>query len=167
VESLVLSGGALVQLTGDQPGAGTQQLNLVAANLPVYLHQGDVPAITPPAGLAGAPAQGLELSRAVPDEVFLLVRLTAVRADDDSFSLVDANGQAKLTPPVFEVRFKNRSTFWRYLDRSTGAVLSTETKPLPHTYFGNAGTRPKPSAGLVKAEKSGTRITQLVSEVFV
>jgi len=46
-------------------------------------------------------------------------------------------------------------------------VSSTEANPLPLTYFGNAGTKQKPSDGLVKAEKSGQKITRLVSEIYV
>lgn len=167
VESLFLSGNALLQLTGDQPGAATQQLNAQATNLPVFVHQGDVPVIVPPAGLGGAPSRGIMLSGDVPDPVFALIRLSALRADDDSFSLIDGDGHAKAHHPVFQVRFKNRSSIWKYIDKSTGAVSSTSGKPLPLTHFGNAGARQKPSEGLVKVVKSGGRITQLVSEVFV
>src|SRR5258705_9907183 len=62
VESLVLSGNALLQLTSDNPGATTQQLAAQAADLPVFVHQADAPAIVPPAGFAGAPARGGQLS---------------------------------------------------------------------------------------------------------
>jgi hypothetical protein len=99
--------------------------------------------------------------------VFALIRLSAVRADDGDFSLIDSSGHAKTTHPVFQVRFKNRSTVWQYLNKRTGIVDATEPHPLPLTYFGNAGTKQKPSAGLVKAVQSGTKIIQLVSEVFV
>ena len=167
VESLVLSGDALLQLTGDQPGADTQQLSATASDLPVFVHQGDVPAIVPPTGLVGTPERGVMLSEDVTDNVFALIRLSAVRTDDEGFSLIDVDGHAKATPPVFQVRFKNRSTTWRYLKKSTGALDSPESKPLPLTHFGNAGTKQKPSEGLVKAVKSGTKITQLISEIFV
>ena len=69
--------------------------------------------------------------------------------------------------PVYQVRFKNRSTVWTYLNNATGAVLSTEANPLPLTYFGNAGTKQKPFRRLVKAETSGTKITRLISEIYV
>lgn len=167
VESLVQSGGALKQLTGDEPGGGTQQLNPVTANLPVFLHQGDVPPLVAPSGLAGAPKRGIQLSSVVPDDVFALIRLSALRAGDDSFSLVDGSGHPKPVHPVFQIRFKNRSTTWRYINKSSGLVTSTEPAPLPSTYFGNAGTKQKPSNGLVKVIKSGSQITQLISEVFV
>jgi hypothetical protein len=167
VESLVLSGNALVQLTGDQPGAGRQQLNAQATKLPVFVHQGDVPVIVPPVGLAGAPARGITLTGDIPDQVFTLIRLSALPANDAYFSLIDGNGHAKAPHPVFQVRFKNRSTIWKYRNRSTGTVSSTSAKPLPLTHFGNAGDRQKPSEGLVRVVKSGTRVTQLVSEVYV
>jgi hypothetical protein len=167
VESLVLSGGALLQLTGDQPGAGTQQLTAVANDLPVFVHQGDVPGIVPPAGLVGAPPRGVMLTDDIPDDVFALIRLSAVRSSDDDFSFVDGSGHAKASTPIFQIRFKNRSTIWQYFNKSTGILDSSEPHPLPSTHFGNAGTKQKPSRGLVKAVKSGGQTTQLVSEIFV
>jgi hypothetical protein len=166
VESLVLSGNALVQLTSDQPGAGTQQLNAIATNLPVFVHQGDVPAIVPPSGLAGAPTRGIMLSDDIGDNVFTLIRLSAVRADDSDFSFIDSSVHAKTPHPLYQIRFKNRSTIWQYFNKNTAAATSTEPNPLPLTYFGNAGAKQKPSEGLVKAVKSGVKITQLVSEIF-
>ena len=156
-----------MQLTSDQPGARTQQLHDPAIALPIFVHQANVPAIVPPGGLVGAPSRGVMLSSDITDDVFVLIRLSAVRADDEDFSCIDSSGHAKTAHPVFQVRFKNRSTIWQYLSKSTGVVDVTEPNPLPLTYFGNAGTKQKPSAGLVKAVKSGTKITQLVSEIFV
>ena len=45
--------------------AGTQSeaSGATANSLPVFVHQADAPLIMPPAGLAGAPARGLALSR--------------------------------------------------------------------------------------------------------
>jgi hypothetical protein len=174
VESLGLSGAALMQLTGEQPGA-TQQLNAQATNLPVFVHQGDVPVIVPPSGLVGAPERGIMLSDDIPDTVFALIRLTAIR-DDVPFSFVDNAGKAKATCPIFQVRFKNRSTFWKYFNKTTGDWKSTTPQPLPITYHGNAAPVPeipsekrkqKPSGSLVKAEKDNdNKIVQLVSEIF-
>lgn len=167
VEAMVLSAGALLQLTSDNPGATTQQLGASATDLPVFLHQGDVPVIVPPAGVVGAPARGVQLSDDVPDDVFALITLTAVRASDNDFSFVDGMGAPKTPAPVYEVRLKNRSTWWTYLDKQTGAPGAPETQPLPLTFFGNAGTRQKPSRGIVKAQMSGARVTQLVSEIYI
>lgn len=167
VESLVISSGALLQLTGDQPGAGLQQLSAQATALPVFVHQGDVPEIVAPDGLTDAPARGILLSDVIPDTVFALIRLQAVRASDSQFSFIDGSGHPKANPPVYQIRFKNRSTTWQYLNKNTGALNAEELNALPLTYFGNAGTKPKPSAGLVKAVKSGNRVTKLVSEIFV
>jgi len=166
VESLVLANGALVQLTGDQPGAGTDEIHALATDVPVFVHQGDVPVIEPPTGLVGAPARGILLTDEYADNVFTLLRLSAVRADDGDFSFIDGSGHAKATHPVFQIRFKNRATFWQYLSKVTGEVNATESKPLPLTYFGNAGIKQKPSQGLVKAVKSGSKVTQLVSEIY-
>lgn len=167
VESLVRSGNALLQLTSDNPSATTQQLNAQAVDLPVFVHQADAPDIVPPAGLVGAPARGVQLSADVEDDAFAVIGLTAVRAGNDDFSFVDAAGAAKANPPVYQVRFKNRSTVWTYLDKSTRALNSTEPNPLPLTLFGNAGTKQKPSGGFVKADMSGTKVTRLISEVYV
>jgi hypothetical protein len=167
VEALVLSGAALLQLTSDNPAATTQQLGAVAANLPVYVNQGDAPAIVAPAGVTGAPARGVQLSVDVPDDVFALINLAAVRTDNNAFSFVDGTGAAKVPPPVYHVRFKNRSTLWTYYNKQTGVLSTTETQPLPLTYFGNAGSRQKPSRGVVKAQQSGSKITQLVSEIYI
>jgi hypothetical protein len=167
VESLVLSGTALMQLTSDNPGAATQQLAAQLSDFPVFVHQDDAPAILPPAGVVGAPARGVELSSDVTNDVFALITLTAVRGDNAAFSFVDGTGAPKPEPPVYQVRFKNRSTIWTYLDKKTGAVNSGSPNPLPLTYFGNAGTKQKPSRGHVKAEMSGAKITGLISEIYV
>jgi hypothetical protein len=167
VEALVLSGGALLQLTSDNPAATTQQLAALAVDLPVYVNQADAPAIVPPAGIVGAPARGVLLSSDTPDDAFALISLTAVRPGNAPFSFVDGAGALKAAPPVYQVRFKNRSTFWTYLNKQTGVVTSTEANPLPLTFFGNAGTKQKPSRGLVKAEQAGSKITRLISEIYV
>jgi hypothetical protein len=126
-----------------------------------------VPVIVPPADLIDVPKNGIMLSNDIPDDVFALIRLTAIRANDSDFSFIDSKGRAKTAHPIFQIRLKNRSTIWQYLNKTTGAVTSTELNPLPLTHFGNAGTKQKPSEGWVKAEKNGTKITRLVSEIFV
>jgi hypothetical protein len=167
VESLVLSGNALLQLTSDNPAATTQQLNAQATNLPVFVHQADAPAIAPLPGLVGAPARGVRLSVDIDDDAFAIISLTAVRAGNGDFSFVDAGGAAKADPPVYQVRFKNRSTVWTYLDKTTHAVDSVVPNPLPLTFFGNAGPQQKPSGGFVKADMTGTKVTRLISEIYV
>ena len=167
VESLVISASALLQLTSDNPAATTQQLGAQAADLPVFVHQGDAPAIVPPAGLTGTPARGVRLSPDIEDDAFAIISLTAVRAGNDAFSFVDAAGAPRASPPVYQVRFKNRSTVWAYFDKSTRVLTSTTPNPQPLTFFGNAGTKQKPSGGLVKPEMSGTKVTRLISEVYV
>lgn len=164
-EALVLSGAALAQFTGDDP-APTQQIDANANNEPVFVNQGDAPVIVPPPGVTGAPARGVELTDDVTDDVFALITLTA-RAGNAAFSFVDGAGAALTPSPVYQIRFKNRSTLWTYLDKQTGAVKSTEAAPLPLTYFGNAGTKQKPSRGLVKVVLNAGKITQLVSEIYV
>ncbi|GFO54798.1 hypothetical protein GMSM_18050 [Geomonas sp. Red276] len=167
VESLVASLPALEQLTSDQPGAAVRQIAPDVSAVPVFLNQADIPAIVPPPGLTGAPPQGVLLGDELPDDLFALVRLTAVRTGDQDFSFVDNAGHPKADHPVFEVRLKNRSTTWKYLNKNTGAVISQSAAPLPLTFFGNAGTGRKPSAGVVKPAFSANRITDLVSEIFI
>lgn len=166
VEALVLNGTALEQLTSDQPGAGRQTLHDPATALPLFVHQGDVPAIVPPSGLVGAPAFGVPLSSEITDAVFAIIRLSARRADDEDFSLIDSDGHARVPCPIFQIRFKNRSTVWQYRNKHR-EIVDTEPNPLPLTYFGNAGTKQKPSASTVNVVKNGRRITQLLSEVFI
>lgn len=167
VEALGLSGTALGQLTSDGPNARVQQLAADANDLPVYLHQGDVPAIIPPAGVVGVPERGVRLSDDVADDVFALISLTAVRPGDGAFSFVDAAGRPKSSPPIYQLRIRNRSTFWTYVNKTTGVVDSIESDALPLTHFGNAGQKQKPSERLVKVEKTGAVISRLVSEVHV
>ena len=167
VESLVLQGDALAQLTSDQPGANTEAIHPKATDLPVSVHQGDLPVIVPPPDLIGTPKRGITLSSNIPDNVFALIRLSPIRIGNEDFSFTDHNGHAKTTHPVFQIRFKNRSTVWKYIDKINGDVKSTEPKPLPLTFFGNAGTQQKPSQGLVKVAKSGSKVTQLISEIYV
>ena len=167
VESLVMGGTALLQLTSDNPAATTQQLAAQANDFPVFVHQGDAPAIVAPAGLVGVPARGVRLLGDVTDDVFILISLTAVRGDNDAFSSVDGAGTPKDASPAYQVRLKNRSTIWTYLDKGTGAVKSATPNPLPLTYFGNAGTKQKPSRGHVRAEMAGTKVTRLISEIYV
>jgi len=167
IESLLLSGSALVQLISDDQNILPQQLSADAGDYPVFLHQGDVPAIVPPEGLSGVPERGIRLTNDITDEVVALLSLTALCPSNNAFSFVDVNGSCKTVPPAYQVRFKSRSTFWSYLDKTTGAVDSIETSPLPLTNFGNAGTKKKPSDGLVKAEKNGSEIIRLISEIYV
>ena len=169
IEDLVLFGNRLRQLTSDQPGATFQDLGPVA-DLPVYLHQGDVPVVGPPQGVVGAPARGIQLSAEMPEQVFAIVRLSPSRADDDDFSFVDGSGHPRPTAPIFEIHLKNRATTWRYLKKGDTSVINDEPQPLPLTYFGNAGTKQKAGIGDVGVERNGgspAKVTQIVSEIFV
>lgn len=175
VEALILSGSALLQLTSDQPTPTTQQLGAVATNLPVFCHQGDSPMITPPAGLTGVPPQGIELTEGLPDDIFALIRI-ATLSTATKFSLLatpnlPAPAPSTLRSTVFQVRFKNRSTVWKYFNKNTGLPKPFAPNPLPLTHFGNAGTQQKPSAGLVKPAfddlAAPAKVSGLVSEIFI
>ena len=71
---------------------------------------------------------------------------------------------------MFEIHLKNRATTWRYRKKGDSSVISVEPLPLPLTYFGNAGTKRKPTIDGVSVERdpsSPARVTQIVSEIFV
>lgn len=168
VEALVAVGGALHQLTSDPPTAATQQVAPAVTTAPVFVHQGDAPVLVPPAGLVGVPARGLLLTEGIPDDVFALIRIAAVRPGNADFSCT-VGGKARADYPVFQVRFKNRSTTRHYFNRATGAPTTTETGPLPLTYFGNAGNKLKPVPEALKLAFDPVvagRITGIQSNIF-
>lgn len=167
VESLIRSGNALKQLTSDQPGAQSKTLNSAWRKLPAYVHQGDIPMLIAPAGLTEVPTRGIELNDDIPSSVYALIRLSPQRLDKPEFSWLDNNGLPKSSAPVFEIRFKNRATYWRYLNKATGLPSSQEANPLPLTYFGNAGSKQKPPPQPPKIIKSGERIVRLNSDIYV
>mgnify|MGYP000099484261 CR=1 FL=1 len=94
-------------------------------------------------------ARGLRLTEGIPDDVFALIRIAAVRPGNADFSCTVA-GKARLDYPVFQVRFKNRSTTRHYFSRATGAPTATDPGPLPLTFAGNAGTKQKPPPEALK-----------------
>lgn len=170
VEFLNISGGALGQLTSDQPGAITQQINAMAANLPVFVHQDDTPLLVPPAGLSGTPLKGIKLTAEIPDNVFGLINITAKNNVDADFSCT-SGGIAKAKCPVFQIRFKNRSAFWRYLNKNTGVQTSESSAVLPLTVSGNAGAnKKKPTDPKIKIQYESNdptkRIEKIYTEIF-
>jgi hypothetical protein len=168
IEALVTFENALWQLTSDPPNADKQQISLKAPGNPVFVNQADIPAVIPSEGLVGAPARGVELTDEMPNNVYAIIRLSAKRQDDPDFSLAD-RPEGK-NHPVFQVRFKNRSSVWQYFSiKNRAAINHGNAEPLPLTYFGNAGTKQKPSDGMVdiKRNTEKTRITRLVSNIFI
>lgn len=166
---MVIAGNALLQLTSSQPGAATQQLSATASAMPVYYNQQDAPLITTPAGLTGAPLREIELTEEIPDSVFGLIRIAAVKPGDPEYSCT-AGGIAKDNYTVFQIRFKNRSMIWKYLNRNTGIPVSESATPLPLTFSGNAGTKQKPSGGQVNAtfedNDPSKKIERIYTEIF-
>jgi hypothetical protein len=167
VEALVSVGDELRQRIGDPLNA---QLNVVGpkSGLPIFLHQGDVPKITPPAGSIGTPAFGIEMKDDTPPNITTVIRLAPRRPTDSPFNFADPDGTPH--PRVFEVHLQNRWTTWQYHKKSDGSLTSTEAHPLPLTHFGNAGTKQKPSTAAIGAEfdnQNPPRITRLVSDIYV
>lgn len=167
VEALVAVGDQLRQRIGDPPSA---PLNLVGpkADLPVFVHQGDVPPITPPAGTTGVPAFGIQLDDTTPPGVAAVIRLAPRRPADSPFNFAESDGTPR--PRVFEVHLQNRWTTWRYHNKGDGSLISTEAGPLPLTHFGNAGTKQKPPLAAVGAQldnQDPPKIVRLVSDIYV
>lgn len=170
VEALALDGTDVVQFTGDFPGDNTtpptQTLNDTTP-LPRFVNTADQPILQAPAGLSGLPVRGIELIPDLPDDLYSLIRIRVKCPGNPTLNLTDDNGV--LQKPIFELHFKNRSTWRRYFPKTGGALTSEETSPLPLTRFGNAGSKLKPSAGIVKADRDTNdpeRITKLISEIF-
>jgi hypothetical protein len=171
VESLVLSGKALLQLTSDPPNADTHLLNVDVSDSPVFLNQSDIPEIVPPKDLNSVQKNGILLSSDIANDVFMFIKLSGKREDDMDFNFVDSNGHAKSNYPIFQIRFKSRSTFWQYFKKSNGALDFKESEPLPLTYYGTAGKKnmPKPSDGLIEVNKNenSDRVSSLISNIFI
>ncbi|TNE49972.1 MAG: hypothetical protein EP344_17665 [Bacteroidetes bacterium] len=164
-ESFARQGNTLYQAVRDNTGMlnpDRQQIDNNKNKLPVYVNQTDIPGLVPPAGIVGAPPKGIELRPGIPDAVHALIRIEPLAASNE-FSLLQPGG---LREPVFEIHFKNRSTVWRYYNKSTGAFNSEEPDPLPLTRFGNAGNKQKPSEGFVKVELTGAQIDGLYSDIY-
>ena len=167
IEALVAVGNDLRQRIGDPSNA---LLNVVGlrASLPIFVHQGVVTAITPPAGSAGAPAFGIELDPDTPGDVIAVIRLAPRRPIGSPFNFADPDGTPH--PRVFEVHLQNRWTTWQYHDKRDGSLTSTEAGPLPLTHFGNAGTKQKPPTTAISAVFDGStppRIARFVSDIYV
>ncbi len=166
VEFLNITAGALVQLTSDQPGAAFQQIAASAAGMPLFINQKDTPPLIPPAGLSGNPKNGILLSPEIPDHVFGLIHISANNPTDPDFSCTTAR-HVKASFPVFQLRFKNRSAFWKYLNKNTGAEVTESTAALPLTSSGNAGVnKRKPSEQAVKVKYQNNDPTKRILKIF-
>ncbi|NTW53518.1 MAG: hypothetical protein HGB15_01880 [Chlorobaculum sp.] len=170
VEALFESGGALCQLTADQGGEtpAYQTLDADKAAMPLFANQRDVPDISPPEGVTDAPAKGILLDDEVTGNFFALLRIAAWSEDDGDFSFIESGGELKASAPVYHLRLKSRSTWWKWIDHK-GAENLSET-PLPLTFYGNASSPKsvKPSVGAFKAEMSDEKaVSRLVSEIFI
>lgn len=165
VEYFNIAGGSLVQLTSDQPGAASLIIDATATDKPVYVNQNDTPLLVPPAGLAGAPPKGIQLSSEIPDQVFGLIHISAVKPGDSDYSCTTAQ-KAKENCPVFQIRFKNRSAFWKYFAKNSGTFISETAAALPLTYKGNAGVKKKPGESGIKVKYQNDDPTQKIEKIF-
>ncbi len=94
------------------------------------------------------------------DTPFALIEIK-VKSIQPAYDLIN---QGNLNLPVFEIRFRNRHTYWRYISKKFSAPFITED-PLPLTRYGNIEVLkppepeetepvalPNPSVRLIKAE---------------
>jgi len=170
VEFLNISTGALVQLTSDQPGGTSQQINASATAMPVFMNQNDTPVLVPPAGLTGTPGKGIQLTNEIPDNVFGMIHIATTNPADTDFSCTTAE-LPKTDYPVFQIRFRNRSAFWKYINKNTGSAVSESNTVLPLTASGNAGVnKRKPSEPAIKVQFESNdpskRIEKIYTEIF-
>lgn len=144
VESFVLDGAVLYQADRDTAQAPPADWNALGTlPRPVYVHQDDAPLLTLP---DGSTLRGIELTNELPDDIFALIRIDVMPADTD-FQIL-SGGIPKTPAPVFEIHFKNRSTFWRY-------VNPPDQQYLPLTIYGNPGpSKPVTGGGTVKRKKA-------------
>jgi hypothetical protein len=171
-EALFANGTNLLQVTnevgGTIPPYGAAAL---LSKLPIFVHHEDIPVVVPPAGMTGAPARGLLLTDQYPDNTYMLIRVAAKHPSDTAFDCTTAAGVAKATPPVFQVRFKNRTSTWRYKNKSNPGVAGVDDGQLPMTFFGNAHTKPKALISNIKVDFDtpgpSQKITRIVSEIFI
>lgn len=95
------------------------------------------------------------------------------------FNLFD--GAGKFRSPIFQLRFKNRLTFWKYRSKSTASTLYNSKDAQPLLQNGiysvvpddgaptvNRVDVPNPSVRQVKPEKDATNeIIKYISEIFI
>jgi hypothetical protein len=171
VEAMIRVGTSLRQLTSDPPDLALQDLG-PRADLPIYVHRGDVPTITPPARTTGAPTGGVALSSDMPIDVAVVVRLVPQRAaPETAYSFVNSNGTPRTPARVFEVHFRNRSTVRRYRNRYKGSITSTEAEPSPLTASADATQlMPRPSLDSTLFEldtDTPPHVTRILSDIYV
>jgi hypothetical protein len=168
VESIVNDGGTLKQLTSDSPNPAMAALG-AALDLPAFATHADVPGIVAPAGIDGEPpAKGVQLPDGAPRDTWALVRIAAFHSADPELSCtVGGKPKPKGEEPQFQLRFKNRRSLWRRVRAAAPDSVLGEEGPLPLTHHGNAGTQQKPFAHAVVPVVSGTRVTNLVSKIYV
>lgn len=66
-------------------------------------------------------------------EVPFAILELAVKSDIAAYDMLD--GQGRLRSPVYQLRFRNRATHWRYVGKQFNA-FSVTTNPMPLTRFG-------------------------------
>lgn len=173
IESLLQSGGNLTLISNQKGGTMSVYTPGAPLGLPVFVNQEDIPAIVPPAGVLGAPAKGILVTKEIPDDVYALIRIHTIHSTDNLFSCTTA-GLPKVIPPVFQVRFKNRISNWQYKSKINPAISTGDLGALPITFFGNASPGPtkrvKPTVGSIKVEYDGIgpakKIEKIISEIF-
>ncbi len=107
------------------------------------------------------------------EQLFGVISLN-IKSLDPTKSLLDNNGDTLVPPPQFKIQFKNRETFWQYLDAKDGSFLhkTPTAKPLvkngviPYTFDGKRRPSAAPNRLLFVKDGNGT-IIETISEIFI
>jgi hypothetical protein len=137
-------------------------------SLPIFVNQRDILTIEKGSVDDDSPScKGIMLQEGIPDTIFSFIRISTVNDMNKDFSLIDGE-KAKKNAPIFQIRLKNRSTCWKYIDKKTGNIIE-ETQILPLTHFGNAGIRKKPSIeGIPKIIcDENNNIMKIISDIYL
>jgi len=125
--------------------------------LPAYVNQEDIPSITPLPGAVGTPPKGILLTEDLPDGIIALIKMETTPvlppAIAPDFQLL-SGGQLRNPHPVFDLHFKNRSTFWRYYNKNNSRFEELPFSfPRALTAFGNSALNSNANNGNQNAKK--------------
>lgn len=114
-----------------------------------------------------------ELSAVEKQKLFGVISLQ-IEADTPSKSLLNASGQIRVPTPTFKIQFKNRETFWQYLNSKDGSIIHKSVTELPLVKNGIVGysfdSIKRPAAApnrLLFVKDGGGNIIETISEIFI
>lgn len=158
---------AIRDTTQTPPDVDWQKIDDNLNDRPLYVHQHDAPLITLP---DGTPFRGIELTSELPNDIFALIQIDAATTNA-GYQIIDHNKLPLSNYPKFEIHLKNRSTIWRYYEKSTGTYVAPwSAVPRPLTFNGNsspAGTpRKKAAPTSLKIEMNGPQVAHIYTDII-